>query len=236
MSASTPVKNNDFYRGRENHHHREREKRHGGEGREGYTPAPSRPCSVLICCLSRRVSKQARAVGDQGGSRKAALPKRGTLQTQAQLARRPYNRKSGHGTGLGGRAYNLVTTLAGLDVADFTHRVQERRGLRIGRGFEEETKRGGGVVVVRGGRIVCVCERLRVVVPVCTLLGGCHTNSHSVCGTSEIKSCVNHTKMKTSTPELLKPSYVSQPTRARQQSKVIDGREPVHLTVDVPRT
>jgi hypothetical protein len=95
-------------------------------------------------------------VGDQGGSRKAALPKRGTLQTQAQLARRPYNRKSGHGTGLGGRAYNLVTTLAGLDVADFTHRVQERRGLRIGSGFEEETKRGGGVVVVRGGRIVCV--------------------------------------------------------------------------------
>jgi hypothetical protein len=118
---------------------------------------------VLICCLSRRVSKQVRAIQVQGDSKKGIVPKRGTLQTGTVSEHAPNAKsKTRHGDWGGGK-YNLVTTLAGLDVADFTHGVQERRGLRIGRGCDEETKGGGGgVAVVRSENWVCVCVRAYV--------------------------------------------------------------------------
>jgi len=42
---------------------------------------------------------------------------------------------------LWGGTYNLVTTLACLDVTDFTHFVEERRALRMGQAAEKEGRR-----------------------------------------------------------------------------------------------
>jgi hypothetical protein len=75
-----------------------------------------------MICLHRRVRKAlAVAFWDEG---KFNIPKRGTLKT-------PRSANTNHTRDGSRETYDLVTTLAGLDMADFTHDDGESKGSNL---------------------------------------------------------------------------------------------------------
>jgi hypothetical protein len=98
-----------------------------------------------MVCLHRRVRKAlAVALWNRG---KFDIPKRGTLKT-------PMSAHTHEGTGGKKGTYDLITTLAGLNVTDFTHVDWESTGSNLMRRNKDEEK---GRCLCVSARILCVC-------------------------------------------------------------------------------